>query len=423
MVLNKADQKMALWKQRILDAYNSEFGVTKWLQEKRIRSSDLYRWRRKLVVSGDISPDIFPCSEEKKQNKIELWKERISDAYRSELSIEQWCKQHGISRGAFRYWKSRFLGASNETTIIWNETTIIWKGRILEAYGSKMNISSWCKVHCISYSNFFKWKSILIQNGNLPSEMSCWRNRNKNYWKQTVLDAYTSNVCVEEWCSQHKISARVLYTWKQRLLDSGDILPSDLERDKSAREYWKQLVLEAYSSKLHIIDWCKQHQVEYSSLIGWKVKLLRKGDISHDVKSRKSKHYSDYWKPIVIDAYNNNMLITYWCEQHNVNLTCLIRWTKKLINMGEISAEMIEERTKCKKDYTKNNPRDPMFCELPAPKTSTIGNFLESNTYIGRGTTFRVGKFSLVVEEDISEEMLNVALEALNTVMEVFSND
>ena len=94
---------------------------------------------------------------------------------------------------------------------------------------------------------------------------------------------------------------------------------------------------------------------------------------------------------------------------------------RKLIDSGEISGEMIEERKKFKQAYAKNNSREPIFCELPIPEN--MDSVEINDTSISKGTTFRVGKFTLSVEEDVSEDMLNAALEALNPVMEVVGND
>ena len=409
------EQKKLLWKQRILDAYHSDIGVLEWLRNNGIDYKNFYKWRRKLVVSGDISSDIFRRSDEKMQRNIELWKKRISDAQRSNLNQTQWCKQHCISIRVFQYWKLYIYGSSREKAKIWKEI-------ILKAYNSKTSISKWCRTHNVNVGNFLRWKRILIQSGDLPYYMSSWRGHDKIYWKQIILEAYNSDSSVESWCKQHGICRRVLGAWKNMLIKSGDISPSDIGKLRNrVKEYWKRLVLEAYSSGLHIVDWCKQRHVNYSKLVAWKIKLLKAGEIPHTVSIRREIRHQDYWKPIVIEAYNSDISITDWCELHNVELTCFSKWTRKLIDSGEISGEMIEERKKFKQAYAKNNSREPIFCELPIPEN--MDSVEINDTSISKGTTFRVGKFTLSVEEDVSEDMLNAALEALNTVMEVFGND
>ena len=95
---------MAIWKQRILDAHDSGISLRKWLDNNSISAVTFCKWRRRLIASGDISPDISLHSERKKQERIDLWKKRIDDARRSGLDPHQWCIQEGISWNAFRYW-------------------------------------------------------------------------------------------------------------------------------------------------------------------------------------------------------------------------------------------------------------------------------------------------------------------------------
>ena len=414
MKLKDEEQQVLIWKQRILNAYNSKLGVVRWLQQNQIAPMTFYRWRHKLVTSGDISPDMFPRSEDKRKNNIELWKKRIADAHNSGLSRRQWCEQQEVSIGSFQYWNSYFSDGSSKKARIWKE-------RILEAYNSNLSITSWCKIHHIDIFQFFKWKRVLIRDGILPAEMVSWRIRNKKYWKRMVLDAYSSKYSLKEWCRQHQINQRILYEWKKRLISSRDILSNDLVKLCNRKEYWKQIILEAYSSKIRIVDWCKQHQIEYCELLRWKNKLLKSGDLPPDVCRKKTPHHQDYWKPIVLEAYNSDISIKDWCEQHDIELTCFSQWTKKLINRGEISVEMIAERKRYKAELAKNNPREPVFCELLIPENIDLPE--ENGAHITKGTTFRVGKFSLSVQEDVSEDMFNSALEALNTIMEVFVND
>ncbi len=411
-------QHKLIWKQRIIEAYTGHLGVYEWMQSHNIPVSTFYKWKRKLEMSGEISHDISPRSKIKIQNNTELWIKRVSCAKSSRLTLRQWAIQEDIDFHTLQSWNECISGAS-----VYEEARI-WKNRILEAYRSNITIIDWCKLNEVDIRKFYLWKRILTKNGDIPLDVCTSKNR-EQHWKSIIVEAFNSKLTIDEWCKQHNICRRAFDDWKRRLLGSGDILLSNLGKlceYQRKKEHWKQLVLEAYSGKFPIMSWCKQHQVKYSRLLDWKIKLLKNGDIlSSDVSFQAPKRRQDYWKPIVLEAYNSDISITDWCEQHNVELTCFSKWTKKLINRGEISVEMIEERKRYKAEHATNNLREPVFCELPIPENTGLTE--EGDVHISKGTTFRVGKFTLSVDEGVSEDMLNAALEALNTVMEVFGND
>ena len=144
--MNELEQKTALWKQRISEAYSSGISLHNWLDKSGISTMTFYRWKRKLIANGDISPDISPRSEGRKQARIDLWKKRINDACHSGLSQSQWCIQNKISREEFCYWKKFILGCSDSQIKKWKEI-------ILRAYESKLSIKNWCIVNNVCFTD------------------------------------------------------------------------------------------------------------------------------------------------------------------------------------------------------------------------------------------------------------------------------
>ena len=49
--------------------------------------------------------------EEKTGTKIELWRERIAEHGRSELSVKQFCKERGLTECSFYSWRKRLREA------------------------------------------------------------------------------------------------------------------------------------------------------------------------------------------------------------------------------------------------------------------------------------------------------------------------
>ena len=496
--MNELEQKTALWKQRIFEAYSSGISLHNWLDNNGIRAMTFYRWKRKLIANGDISPDISPRSEGRRQDKIELWKKRINDACHSGLSQRQWCIQNEISQKAFRYWKNFILGCSNSQTQKWKEI-------ILRAYESKLSIREWCTVNNVRMSLFYTWKSILIKDGAIPADtywlkrkhkrarefwtqvmleacsselpiaewciqnsinygtFGIWKrklissndisinifkehkkrlrdsliNSQKDSWKQIVLEAYSRGVTIPKWCEQNSVSVHQLRAWKKYLCANGDLpnLPANSEiadeLSKSRRSMWKSRILEAYHSGLNRSEWCRKNHIACTTFRDWEKRFIQSGEIPMDMVTARIEDRKRLWKKLVLAYYESDLGILEWCKQNNVSDTYFYEWKKYLEMTGDIPMNLGDtkkQRRRCEIQHMKEEELskkyenfNPVFCELPILENTGLTE--EDDAYTSKGTTFRVGKFTLSVEEDVSEDMLNAALEALNTVMEVFGND
>ena len=488
------DQKMAIWKQRILDAYDSGISLRKWLDSNSISSTTFHRWKREVIASGDISPDISPRSERKKQERVDLWKKRIDEARRSGLDPHQWCIQEGISWNAFRYWEKLIFGCSDAEAKKWKEI-------ILNVYKSKLSIRDWCGINNINITSFYKWKRILIKNNVIPADL-CWRKRKqerdiefwlqiilkacsseltiaewckqnnvefytflrwkkklirnnktlinvfekhetqiknalinsqKGLWKQRVLEAYDNTISVISWCEQNSIPLYHLMKWRKYLLKTGEISPSKLLDQKRLQQktLWLSRIRNAYDSGLTRGEWCRKNHIAYTTFEGWEKRFIRSGEISTDMVTARRQEKKNRWKKLVLDYYNSNMKISEWCKQNNISYKYFYEWKLSLERSGDIPTNLSSIRKQRIREKVQHEQEEwlsekyesitPVFCELQIPENAGLNE--EDSTYVSKGTAFQVGKFSLVVKEDVSEDMLNATLEALKTVMEVFSND
>lgn len=492
--MNELEQKTALWKQRILEAYNSGVSIHNWLENNDISAMTFYRWKRKLIANGDISPDISPRSEGRRQDKIELWKKRINDACHSGLSQSQWCIQNGISWDAFCYWKKFIFGCSNPQIKKWKEI-------ILRAYKSKLSIRNWCSTNNICESIFHEWKRILIKNGVISADI-CWQKRkqksNREFWTQVMLKACSSELPIAEWCKRNNINCDTFNAWQRRLINTNDISIDIFHEHKvriknslmnNQKVLWKQRIIEAYSSGLGISAWCERNSVSFHQLMAWREWLIKNGNLllselpnqrrlqrkalwlsrvleahhsglnrnewcrkSHvavttfkswearfikdgelptDLVTAQKQDRKSLWKKLVLAYYESDLGILEWCKQNNVSDTYFYEWKKYLEMTGDIPMNLGDTKKQRRRGEIQHMKEEelskkyenfnPVFCELPILENTGLTE--EDDAYTSKGTTFRVGKFTLSVEEDVSEDMLNAALEALNTVMEVFGND
>ena len=255
--------------------------------------------------------------------------------------------------------------------------------------------------------------------------------RTKDKWIALILEAYNSGIEITKWCRQNSIGISVFYYMKKILTDNGDI-PSDIyartqHKKRRTKDECKALYTMFLNSSIKLSEWCRRNNINPLSFYSMRKRLIDSGHIStnelyHMYKKRRTK---DEWKALIINAYKSDTTISEWCRQNNINPSHFHRMKATLINEGYIPSNIIHQKqidkrsnTSNTSEHTKSEETEVVFCELPILENC---NIIDSQDI--KGNTFRVGKFSLSVEEDVSEDMLNAALEALNTVMEVFGND
>ena len=100
------------------------------------------------------------------------------------------------------------------------------------------------------------WEKYFIQKGEIKTNMTAnHKQYKKRLWKKRILDAYTSNLTVKDWCNQNNISATYFYDWKIALERSGDI-PKHLRKShkKHLKDWlkreatWKAIIAEAHKN-------------------------------------------------------------------------------------------------------------------------------------------------------------------------------
>ena len=375
----------------------------------------LLYWRQAFIKSGDISPDV--CNTCPRHDKA-YWKDRILEANSSGLSMAEWCRQHHISYGAMLYWRQRFIKSGELPGDICNlqqrHDGEYWKRQILEADNSGLSMAEWCRRHQLSYEGFKNWRLFFIRKGEFSPDVCQVQRKIEKYWEGAILEADTSGLTMMEWCRRHQITYGTFKWWRQELIKRGVISSAICSvHPHHNKEYWKKLILEADASKLTMLDWCRQHQIVYVTFRARRRALIKSGEITSDVCNTQNRRTAGQWKEFISKAAASELTIKDWCQKHQIVYDTFQYWGKRLMKNGELCFETWE------KLVSKTVDSEPVFCELTTPTEEAL---VVENRYISRGSKFRIGKFCLSVEEDVPEELLNIALEMLNTVAEVFGN-
>ena len=321
-----------------------------------------------------------------------------------------------------------------------------WRSIIIEAHHSNLTREAWCRKHHINRTSFAYWEEHFIQIGEIKTTMAINNNRSrKKFWKLRILDALTSDLSIKEWCKQNNVSDSYFYSWKKSLERTGDI-PKGLDeifknsciKRTDKEEIWRPIIKEAHKSNLTRRAWCIKNHISDASFRRWEKYFIQKGEFKNSMTATHKKYRTvvrkrpkkNLWKQRILDAYASDLSIRKWCKQNNVSDSYFYRVKKIFEKTGDVPKNLADTRKQRRKEEEQRRKEEklsrkyeeitPVFCELPIPEDIDLPE--ENGAYIAKGTTFRVGKFSLVVEEYISEDMLNTALETLNTVMEVFSN-
>ena len=208
MELSKEELKL-LWKRRILDACNSDLGVQKWISMHGIASHTFHKWKEKLIISGDISPDV------RRNERKEKWRPIVLEAYKSNRPRQEWCRKNHVSLNQFKYWEKYFIQAGELATDIVSarrqSMKESWKQRIMEAYNNSSSIKEWCQQNQVSEQNFYDWKVFLEKNDDIPTNLKKhikhhkksegkYQSKRKDIWKPIILEANKSDISRESWC-------------------------------------------------------------------------------------------------------------------------------------------------------------------------------------------------------------------------------